>query len=311
MIQKFILLLLSLGSVAWGQLTPSFQSETVVRALHKQLKLESMPILEGLELIQQADREVFRFSIRQADKVSGLGAAVVLISGPAGFLKASEKLPVVFVVAGFQTGMQSIAFIKNPGKRILVGFEYPHGPEVLMKQPDLILSSIYRTPPQMHLALSWLKNQAWVDHTRIDLISVSLGTLFLPVTMRLLELSDIKIRNTVFAFGGAEFASVFKSYLKGKVSQQWIDYITQTIQILTGPYSPELHLPFLKSRFLVIRALQDEVFPESSGMLLQDLLPQPKHVELFNTKHINVHEYEIIQRTLNTIDEFLNENSKF
>jgi hypothetical protein len=311
------ILFISFSASAISQEQKLKQSDAIVTMMINRLKLNQNVVLQSQNLVARSQvspssstkeklRETWSFRLSHQAANSGLGEVKVLVSGPLGFLNSGLKYPVVFIAGGFQTGQQSISFIKDPGEKILVGFDYPHTPEELMAQPDLLLSTIYRTPPQMALALVWLHQQSWVMQNQINLISISLGTLFLPITMRIAERLGVLTHKSVFAFGGADYGIVFSVYLEGKVSSEIKNYIIKTMQGLLSPYDPQLHLPFIKGQFLVIRALQDEVFPEVSGVLLEQLLPQPKLLKQFNTRHINTDRFEIIEMTLKEVESFLN-----
>lgn len=275
-------------------------SDAAILALSEKFQAQERLQLVDEKIQIQSNREIHAYSFQQ----SRLGTARVLMSAPIGYRQT--RLPVLFVMAGFQTGMQSISFLQSPKDRILIGFEYPVTPDELLASPERFPESIQQSIGQAALLLAWLQEQPWVE--QVDTLGVSLGTLILPASLRLSETLGFRPHKSLFAFGGAEVASMFESSFRGKIPDSVLSPLVRLVEISTLPVAPKLHLPYLHGSFLVVRGLQDEVFTPQSGELLERLLPEPKKIAHLNTRHINTDQTEIIQQTVRVIEQFLKSN---
>ena len=99
-----------------------------------------------------------------------------------------QKLPVVVVAGGHETGMDAVELAGHPDNIAFVAISYPyrgsHDPQGVwesLRTVPHIQNAFLDTPPALALAAQWLVQQPWVDKTRIELVGASLGVPFAAV----------------------------------------------------------------------------------------------------------------------------------
>lgn len=280
------------------------KSDSVALLLSNQLQVRTPMTLSAENISIKDNREFHELTFSHPAS----GTAKILISGPVGFSQAGKVYPVLFVMSGFQTGAQSLALIGDPGEYVLVGYQYPYTAEEMLEAPERLSQSFILTIGQVVGLWKWLSTQAWADAKKISTLGVSLGSLFMPVSLRVAEFQKFTPYKVIFAFGGADVTSVIVQELSPRLPESARAGFSNLVENATNLIAPKTHLSYLKGSFLVIRGLRDEVFPKESGEQLENLLPQPKTIVHLDTKHINVDTYDIIQPTIKAIYSFLLEN---
>lgn len=289
------------------------QSDAIALGLENRLQVRTSVSLVADQVETQGQREFHYMKFSHPTN----GSFQMIVSGPLGFAQSSRAYPVLFIVSGFQTGAQSVALVGDVGDRILVGYQYPFNADEILAEPNRLLEFFPRSIGQMVGIWSWLKVQKWAEAYKIDTLGVSLGSLLLPVSLRVAERVGFQARKTIFAFGGADFGSIVE-YQVAQIlaresansaitaSAEALKKVHLLVEGLTYPIKPRLHLAYLRGSFLVVRGLQDEVFPASSSEALVNLLPQPKTAVVLDSRHINVDTEDIIKATVQAIQEFIN-----
>lgn len=280
------------------------KSDSVALLLSNQLQVSTDLAISSDNLVIKNGREEHEMTF--SHPVSGV--TKILINGPQGFSNNGQVYPVLFVMSGFQTGAQSLALIGNPGKYILVGYQYPYTDEEMLEVPERLSQSFILTVGQVVGVWKWLSLQPWAQPQKISTLGVSLGSLFMPVSLRVAEFHKFTADKVIFAFGGADVTSVITQELSPRLPEAARAGFAQIVENATNLMAPKTHLSYLRGSFLVIRGLRDEVFPKESGELLENLLPAPKKIIHLDTKHINIDTYDIIDATMSSINSFLLEN---
>lgn len=304
---KFLVFAVSILVLSTNSLAIDLQklkSDSVALLLSNQLQVSIPLTLSSDSSVVQNGRELHEITF--SHPVSGL--TKILISGPQGFSNNNQSYPVLFVMSGFQTGAQSLALIGNPGEYILIGYQYPYTAEEMLQSPDRLSQSFILTIGQVVGVWKWLSTQGWAQPQKISILGVSLGSLFMPVSLRVAEFQKFTASKVIFAFGGADVTSVIVQELSPRLPESARAGFTQLVENATNLIAPKTHLRYLKGSFLVVRGLRDEVFPKESGELLESLLPTPKKIVHLDTKHINVDTYDIIEQTVSSIYSFLLED---
>lgn len=299
-IKIFVLILFIKTSVFAFDLN-KFKSDAAALALENELNVHIPLSLISDQIVPQQDREVHKIIFTHPYS----GTCRILISGPKGFWQSTQKYPVLFVISGFQTGSQSLALIGNPKNIVLVGYNYPATAEEMLAAPEKLTQSVFQTIGQSVGVWKWLNSQTWVEVNKIYNLGVSLGSLFLPISLRVAESQKFVPTKTIFAFGGAEVNSVFEKEFGDRIPVLLKGPFHQAIEFSTELIAPKIHLPYLKGEFMVVRGLQDTVFPPESGKALERLLPEPKRIVHLEAKHINVDTLDIIASMLTAVQEFI------
>ena len=101
---------------------------------------------------------------------------------------SDQRLPVVVVAGGHETGMDAVELAGHPDNIAFVAISYPyrgsHDPqgvwESLQTVPH-IQDAFLDTAPALALAARWLVTERWVDTERVELVGASLGVPFAAV----------------------------------------------------------------------------------------------------------------------------------
>lgn len=238
-----------------------------------------------------------------------LGRIRLLLRGPNGFSSRNDHgLRALFLASGFFSGKEAVRLIGSDPNTVGIGFEYPVRLEDLSRDPGSALAFVQKTPLQIAAALQWIARAPWLKQDHLVAMGVSLGGIFLPVSLHLAQSLGTRVGGAIFGYTGAHLAPVAGKMLRGKVSSDVLEKSLALINNLTALHDPKLHLPFLDGRFLVIRASDDDVFPLESERLLEELLPQPKTILTIAGPHINVDKTDMIARTQTAIYQWLEQN---
>lgn len=236
------------------------------------------------------------------------GTANILINAPRDFDKADKRFPVIFITAGFVTGSNAIRFLPTRDDLILIGFDYPTTPEEIQKDPSLLTKAIRIIPGQMALTLEWLKEQSWTNPYSIHPVGVSLGSLFLPISLKLAEARGFIPRSTSLMFGGAHLQPVLETLIGGNVPPQVAKPTIDLILSVTAPYDPKMYLPLLRGPFLHVFGSDDNIFPRSTSVMQFVLLPQPKESHEIQGVHIDPSQPQIVKEAAEIFLRFLEKN---
>ena len=184
---------------------------------------------EEVEFVQDS-RKIKKVRLLHSD----LGHINLAISFPKNYSNAA--LPILFILGGIETGLESINHVSDIGNNILVGFDWPinenlpDGKEIILKFNDLY-KDIYNSPKQAAVAIEWAGNQHWAE-SRISLLGFSIGAIVAPSVQRLIEHRDnIKIDFTVLAYGGTNIGLLVNKnpYIKPKWLKPLLGWVLQII----------------------------------------------------------------------------------
>ena len=241
-----------------------------------------------------------------------VGTVKILLRGPHGFMSDTKNAyRCLFMASGFFTGKEAVKILSPIDNTVLVGYEYAYQLQDAQKDPKVIYKFIRQTPLQIAAALQWLTQsysnfeQGWMDNDGLYVIGVSLGGLFLPSSLDIANRLSVPIQGTIFAYTGADLAPVIENSIKEQVPPQIAKAAGSLVAGITALHDPRIHLPFLQGKFLVIRATEDQVFPVDSGVLLEQLLPQPKTVKLVPGGHINTDQPETIKMVQKIVSDWI------
>ncbi len=240
-------------------------------AIIYELKKSSLNFLniKGTIINKEEESEFIKDS-RKIKKVrllhSDLGYINLAISFPKNY--SNVALPVLFILGGVETGLESIKHVTDIGNNILVGFDWPisenlpEGKEIILKFNHLY-KEIYNSPKQAAIAIEWVSNQHWAE-PRLSLLGFSIGSIVAPSVQRLLEhRNNMKIDFTVLAYGGTNIGLLVNKnpYIKPKWLKPLLGWI---LQIIFNPIDPKENLPYITGNFLIINGKKDNQIPLKS-----------------------------------------------
>ena len=249
---------------------------------------EIVSVTEGQSFFLES-RTVQQFAVKD----SNLGLINLAVSFPNPL--PNRPLPILFILGGLETGLDSVRHVSNVGNNILIGYDWPiqsnlpEGFNILLKFPR-IYKEIYHAPGQITAAIEWIAKQRWAEIERISVLGFSVGAIVAPAVQHLLERrGTINIGWTVLAYGGADIGKIVN--YNPSIRPNWIKPLYGwIIQLLFNPLDPKEHLPFLSGKFLLVSGTQDEFIPKQSSSLMQKITPQPKDIIFIEGQHMGVGE---------------------
>ncbi len=241
---------------------------------------------------QESDGEtriIRKFTLKDAN----LGTIKLAVSLPNPL--PEKPLPVLFILGGLKTGIDSIHYVSNIGNNILIGYDWPiekslpRGLNIFLRFPR-IYQGIYNTPGQIAAAIEWVATQPWAEKERISLLGFSVGAIAVPAAQHIVQSqNNVNIGWTVLAYGGANLGQIVNH--NTSIRPNWPKPIYGWIlQYLFDPVDPKNHLPFISGKFLLISTTHDRLIPEASSNLMQELTAYPKDFVTVQGGHIGVGE---------------------
>lgn len=301
----FALSLLSVPSLAGAQVDP----QEALQILSEDLKLTSSEeqVVSVIQTSIADDKRDFQALILNTKEA---GDIQILISAPKNSLSGQQKLPILFVSAGFASGMEAIRLFSNPGNMIIVGYQYPFSQNQIEKDFSLFPKMVRLVPGQIALSLEWLSRQPFADASRLNAMGVSLGSLFLPVSLRLAQLRGVKMRSTTLAYGGSDLRQVVDFVLPEQVPDWIRNPLLQMVEGIFILHNPKIHLPHLQGQFNCVYGTHDQIFSSQTSQEQFDLLSGPKEIHWISGPHIDVNQPLLIQQTTDLTIDFLKRSNQ-
>lgn len=234
-----------------------------------------------------------------------LGGIKFLLRGPDGFRASGKKYKLLIVAAGIRSGQETVRLLSAREDWIVAGFEYPESIGTISSDPAKIARFIRFSSAHLALMNLYLSQQTWVQKETMGIVGISLGGLFLPSALRLSQALGVFIPQAIFGYTGAHIGPVIRHHLPKEVPDFLRGPIADAVVNLTAVYDPRNHLPHFRGRSLVIRASAEEVFPQESWSVLENLLPQPKSIVIIPGPHIHEGQLLMIQQTEQAILNWL------
>lgn len=258
-----------------------------------------LPKLVGLKKKTFGNRD--RLIVKLSDD-SGRPFRLV-IDGPQDF--TSSPHPVLFVSAGFFAGTQPVDLMKDDSDFVIAAFEYSDHPHDLMSQPEELVNILKQVPARLFFSVRWLQQQNWVAHDQVHILGLSLGSLYLPVALRLLQSYKIPFASFINGFGGAEVRTPFFHVLQGYLDDEKAGIAADLVETLTAPFDPAIYLPRLKGPKLVLHATRDELFTPEVSEQLDETITGPKLTCFLNARHIDMDRPTEIRMTFGILRAWL------
>ncbi len=231
--------------------------------------------------------------------------------------KAGGRYPILFMSTGLQTGMNAIDLIHFEEPVIVAAFDYPMKTSgSAVEIVSSLLSSLLTMHGQLVVAFKWLSQQPNVRADRFNVLNVSLGSFVVPLAQRIASAAGLQFYSTIFAFGGADPATVILPEVErivgdGPLNTTEYNQVVTALSTASDFLDSRRHLPYLSGRFLVIEGLQDTIVPHASTQALYEGLPHPKTLIQLDVPHINDDRPDIILKTSQVIKTWLKENAVF
>jgi hypothetical protein len=215
------------------------------------------------------------------------------------------NFPVIAMFTGLQTGEDSINLIENSGENILLGFQYPM--PMSNENFNWDWTALESIPLQMTITLHWLQQQSYVDTKRINILSVSFGSIFTPLALRWLKIFNINIRTTTLGYGGGDIPLIVGTELRKKFGKNETEILKILIDHQTWFYDPKYHVANISGIFLIIHGQDDTVFPQDSIAIFDEKINAQKKIIFLPGSHIQPDRKDLINTFVDTVKAFLKE----
>ena len=213
--------------------------------------------------------------------------------------RATRPLPAVFILAGVETGRESLNLIDDRDDLLLVSMNYPRREELALSGLGLVLAPYVLRRMAFDslegglLALDYLSRRTDVDQKRIILLGVSFGS---PIIVAL-GARDPRADAVVLIYGGGDLGGLARTNLREKPwwLPGWI--IGPAVRAFLGEFEPLAHVEKVAPRyFLMVSSRQDEMFPPSSALALYGRARDPKKLIWYDTGHLDLFDRQLIRR---------------
>ena len=221
----------------------------------------------------------------------------------------SEKLPLVLVLGGHETGKDAVDLVGDPQGIAFAAIDYPyHGGTDLdnfwksIAAIPHVQNAFLDAPPAASLALHWIRNQPWVDADRTELAGVSLGVPFAAVAGAV----DERFSRVWLMHGGGDNAAWVahnaKRHIENDVMRNVMTHLT-LFAVYGNSFDTRKWIPEIATRPTVLVAARDDDFvpPEAQAPLIK--AAQSPYVELIWTDglHIGPKRLEELQQLLDVV----------
>jgi fermentation-respiration switch protein FrsA (DUF1100 family) len=213
--------------------------------------------------------------------------------------RATHPLPAVFILAGVETGRESLDLIDDRDDLILFSMNYPGGNDLRLSGASLLMApfALRRIASETLeggiLALDYLSRRKDVDQHRIILLGVSFGS---PIIISL-SARDPRADAVVVIYGGGDLGQLARHNMSGK--PWWLPgwMIAPTMRLFLGEFEPLDHIEKVAARyFLMVSSRQDEMVPMASALALFERAKEPKKLIWYDTGHMDLFDRPLIRR---------------
>ena len=213
--------------------------------------------------------------------------------------RATRPLPAVFILAGVETGRESLDLIDDRDDLLLVSMNYPRREELALSGFGLVLAPYvlrrmaFESLEGGVLALDYLSKRTDVDQERIILLGVSFGS---PIIVAL-GARDPRADAVVLIYGGGDLGGLARTNLREK--PWWVPgwIIPPAVRAFLGEFEPLAHVEKIAPRyFLMVSSRQDEMFPPSSALALYERAGDPKKLIWYETGHLDLFDRQLIRK---------------
>ncbi len=212
---------------------------------------------------------------------------------------ANRPLPAVFILAGIETGRESLDLIDNRDDLLLLSMNYPGGHDLrlsgfsLLTAPFALRRIAFDALEGGVLALDYLSKRTDVDQDRIILLGVSFGS---PIIISL-SAQDSRADAVVVIYGGGDLGQLARHNMREK--PWWVPgwAIPPAVRLFLGDFEPLDQIEKVAPRYLLmVSSRQDEMIPSAFAVSLFERAKNPKKLIWYDTGHMDLFDRNLIRR---------------
>ncbi len=219
-----------------------------------------------------------------------------------------QKQSAVVLFSGFQTGADAIKLVEENNSSIFVGFQYPFPIDFKNASLNFNWDKLKVIPAMMAVALSWLHQQPFIDSQKINVVTVSFGSLFYPLAQRFLNEYNYYPKTTVIGYGGVDITGIILNHLKIKQGSFDEQVAKPLIHSQLWFLEPSYHIHHLRGPTLVVHAEEEKIFPIKSRNELNENLQEPKKIIILPGPHIQPDRPDLIKKFMSEVLSFISSN---
>ena len=211
---------------------------------------------------------------------------------------AAGPFPAVLMLAGFETGRESLDFIEDRGDMVLMSMNYPYpgkpprGVSVVWSL-GRIRRMAFDTLEGAALALAYLARRPDVDPRRILVLGVSFGSIFATAV----GAHDPHPSGVVLIYGGGGLPSLAHRNLRRWGWPMPLFLVRPVVRWFFSEIEPLEHVARIAPRYLLmINSERDEMFPPAAGRALFERANEPKKLVWYETGHMDLFDPELVRR---------------
>ncbi|NIV03737.1 MAG: hypothetical protein GWN59_03685 [Calditrichae bacterium] len=218
-------------------------------------------------------------------------------------------LPVSVILGGLETGRKSLQYIPDHGNNAVIAYQYPYSPRywydgAALEQIPIIRNAALKAPAQIEALCRWAVQQSWSNGKPVNVLGYSFGALFVPAVYHLAVHHQLTLGPGVIAYGGANLYELLRANFR-KINPFVRPFLAWFAATALYPGEPELHLPHLKGKFLIINGKNDHQVPRECWRLLHKLTPEPKTIIFLNEGHMRPRKVELNEKIIRISKEWL------
>jgi hypothetical protein len=166
-------------------------------------------------------------------------------------------------------------------------------------------SAFESIPLFMTVALHWLQQQNYVDTNRINILSVSFGSIFTPLALRWMAQLNIGIRTTTLGYGGGDIPLIIGNELRNYFGKTETEIFKILLTHQTWLYEPKYHVANLNGNFLIVHGQDDKVFPAESIAIFDQKINAAKTIVTLPGPHVQPDRKDLIAQFVQKVHAFL------
>jgi len=213
--------------------------------------------------------------------------------------QAGGRLPAVFLLAGLETGRESLDLIDDRDDLILLSMNYPRREQLSLEglgavlAPYVLRRMALETLEGGRRALDYLAGRSDVDQDRLILLGVSFGS----VVVTALAAQDRRADAVVLIYGGGDLGRLARHNFRER--PWWVPgwIVAPAIRLFLGDLEPLDLVGRISPRYvLMVSSRQDEFFPPATARALFEQARDPKKLLWYDTGHLDLLDRHLIRR---------------
>lgn len=205
---------------------------------------------------------------------------------------AAGRHPLALMLGGFETGRRAVDLVPKNEDWVIAALDYPEtgplrgGLAGRLRSISHVRAALRHVVPSIRISLDELLARRDVDPTDVQLVGVSLGTIFvIPAAV-----TDRRVKRLWLMDGAAEIPRVMSRALQGEIPNRILRWLAvrAMYELAYGPrFEPGRWLPRLAPReVIMVNSREDRRMPAEAVKALHEAARRPKRVIWLPGRHV-------------------------